>query len=69
MNKKPTKGEQAAYEDGFEKGVRACGGCKKCWGKGYSTNTGRHGEAYVSSWCACMRGKQAQKYFERYFEL
>jgi len=66
-----TKAQQAIdslLASEIEKTVKAFGGCRKCYGKGYST--WRHGETYRGStknlrndikYCTCERGKQLQE--------
>lgn len=49
---------EIAYNKGVEHGIKACGGCKSCYGKGYSTvmNDPHLGEGERIFTCKCPRG-------------
>lgn len=50
---------EIAYNSGFLKGIKACGGCTLCYGKGYSTvlNDPHLGRGEKVLPCKCPRGK------------
>ncbi len=69
------KGEswRKAYQTGFDEAMKACGDCRKCYGKGYATVsehasgsdewTGKKYDWKLNpiSPCSCDRGKQIKQ--------
>lgn len=53
------QGYQNGHREGVVEGIRMCGNCRTCYGKGYSTSMA--GGRLRMLPCVCERGKQFQQ--------
>jgi hypothetical protein len=59
INPKNTQVWKDGHIQGYKEAMEACGNCKFCYGKGYSTTTATGRTKYKP--CECERGKQIAK--------
>lgn len=53
-----------SFDRGLKEGIKACGGCLICYGKGYSTQLKEKGtDNFRVLLCKCDRGDQLKKHF------
>ncbi len=63
MKKELKKGEswRKGYMEGYDEAAKAFGGCKNCYGKGYSSVMIDHISAPQMHFCICNRGRQLKR--------
>lgn len=53
-----------SFDRGLKEGIKACGGCMICYGKGYSTQLKEKGtDNFRVLLCKCDRAEQLKKHF------